>query len=118
MASLTGIFLEQKPPLAVLLYALPQWLGLASVSSLASDGALLARAGHRPLLFAGPENQRSSLDRIFGCLALWLSLSAGARKQGISANTELFVALPMILALLTSPFPQDVELPPFPLRTE
>jgi hypothetical protein len=91
-------FLEQKPPLAALIYALPQFFGFASVTALRVT-ALLWQALSVSALFFLALRLSSSGGLAFMAALLYGILSSGARTQGLSANTELFVALPMLGAL-------------------
>lgn len=88
-------FLEQKPPLSVLVYALPQIFGFFSVTALRVTVMLWQCAGASALFLLA---LRLTADRSLAFMAalLYGVLSAGARTQGLSANAELFVTLPMI----------------------
>jgi hypothetical protein len=91
-------FLEQKPPLAILAYAAAFFAGGMNPPALrffalfwqmvssAAVFALVLRVSGKPFaaLLAG---------------ALYACLSASAMTQGLSANTELFVTLPLCAAV-------------------
>ena len=109
-------FLEQKPPLAVLLYAPPQWLGFASVTALRLT--VLCWQGLATGLFfcLALKVTRSSLGRVFGGTALRLSerwrAHAGHQRQHRAA---LWLRLHGPGALADLPFPRTSGAP-FPLQ--
>ena len=88
-------FLEQKPPLAILAYGAAFFSGGFSVLSLRVF-ALLWQALSCAALFALAWRLSRSGRTAFLAAALYAALSASGAVQGLSANTESFVSLPML----------------------
>ena len=94
-------FLEQKPPLAIFIYALPQLLGFLSVQAIRVTALIWQSLSVGALFVLG---WRLKFDAKMALMAalLYAVLSSGVRTQGPSANAELFVSLPMVTALILS----------------
>jgi hypothetical protein len=91
-------FLEQKPPLAVLAYAAAFFLGGFKVSALrvfVLGWSLATCAALFVLLWRITRRANAALI----ATALYACLSVSIHTQGLAANTELFVTLPMIGAV-------------------
>jgi 4-amino-4-deoxy-L-arabinose transferase-like glycosyltransferase len=95
-------YLEQKPPLAILIYALPQALGFLSVTALRIT-ALLWQLASITALYLLTLKLSSKASAAMVAAILYAALSAGVRVQGPGANAELWVTLPITLAMLVAP---------------
>lgn len=91
-------FLEQKPPLAILAYMAAFFAAGESALSVRLF-ALLWQLFSAAALFALLWRRAASARLALLAAALYAMLSASAYTQGLGANTELFVTLPLTAAV-------------------